>query len=212
MSSFNESVGLGYLKTNAIEFVKYPSHRFMPALQDCNFTLASTARRLQNRLLTYFFGKRTVIYKQSYWRKYWHLIYSSAATGLKCCYILSPRGGSRKRRTHGSSPSPLGLLSQAVHTKNSSAVCVGLRCIPNMMHTCFKSHHEKNDFLSITAATTNVRWAVSTPKGAAWTPVITCLRSSGTPAARWSRSTSRPQVLQCTHDLWPHIHSSLHTR
>ena len=25
MSSFNESVGLGYLKTNAIEFVKYPS-------------------------------------------------------------------------------------------------------------------------------------------------------------------------------------------
>lgn len=27
MSSFNESVGLGYLKTNAIEFVKYPSHR-----------------------------------------------------------------------------------------------------------------------------------------------------------------------------------------
>ncbi len=24
MSSFNESVGLGYLKTNAIEFVKYP--------------------------------------------------------------------------------------------------------------------------------------------------------------------------------------------
>ena len=25
MSSFNESVGLGYMKTNAIEFVKYPS-------------------------------------------------------------------------------------------------------------------------------------------------------------------------------------------
>lgn len=24
MSSFNESVGLGYLRTNAIEFVKYP--------------------------------------------------------------------------------------------------------------------------------------------------------------------------------------------
>lgn len=24
MSSFNESVGLGYLKTHAIEFVKYP--------------------------------------------------------------------------------------------------------------------------------------------------------------------------------------------
>lgn len=24
MSSFNESVGLGYLKTNALEFVKYP--------------------------------------------------------------------------------------------------------------------------------------------------------------------------------------------
>lgn len=40
------------------------------------------------------------------------------------------------------------------------ALCVwrgGLRCIPNMMHTCFKSHHEKNQFLSITAATTNVR-------------------------------------------------------
>lgn len=31
MSSFNESVGLGYLKTHAIEFVKYPfslSHYF----------------------------------------------------------------------------------------------------------------------------------------------------------------------------------------
>lgn len=25
MSSFNESVGLGYLKTHAIEFVKYPT-------------------------------------------------------------------------------------------------------------------------------------------------------------------------------------------
>lgn len=25
MSSFNESVGLGYLKTHAIEFVKYPN-------------------------------------------------------------------------------------------------------------------------------------------------------------------------------------------
>lgn len=27
MSSFNESVGLGYLKTHAIEFVKYPCAR-----------------------------------------------------------------------------------------------------------------------------------------------------------------------------------------
>lgn len=39
MSSFNESVGLGYLKTNAIEFVKYPSDRFMPALQDSSFII-----------------------------------------------------------------------------------------------------------------------------------------------------------------------------
>lgn len=39
MSSFNESVGLGYLKTNAIEFVKYPSHGFIPVLQNCSFTL-----------------------------------------------------------------------------------------------------------------------------------------------------------------------------
>jgi hypothetical protein len=28
MSSFNENTGLGYLKTQAIEFVKYPTHRW----------------------------------------------------------------------------------------------------------------------------------------------------------------------------------------
>lgn len=39
MSSFNESVGLGYLKTNAIEFVKYPSRGFIAVLQNCSFTL-----------------------------------------------------------------------------------------------------------------------------------------------------------------------------
>lgn len=72
--------------------------------------------------------------------------------------------------------------------------------------------HTYKKILSITAATTNVRWAVSTPKGAVWTPVITCLRSSGTLAARWSLSTSRPQVLQYTCDPWPHIYSFHYTQ
>lgn len=48
-------------------------------------------------------------------------------------------------RTHGFSASPVGLLSQAVHTKNRAVMCVRLRCLRNMMHTCFKSHHEKNN-------------------------------------------------------------------
>lgn len=34
MSSFNESVGLGYLKTNAIEFVKYPLVLLLHFAQD----------------------------------------------------------------------------------------------------------------------------------------------------------------------------------
>lgn len=34
MSSFNESVGLGYLKTNAIEFVKYPLALAVPHLSE----------------------------------------------------------------------------------------------------------------------------------------------------------------------------------
>lgn len=42
MSSFNESVGLGYLKTHAIEFVKYPftsSSHFStnPKISQCTF-------------------------------------------------------------------------------------------------------------------------------------------------------------------------------
>ncbi len=45
MSSFNESVGLGYLRTNAIEFVKYPlfgmltrvSYTFCPLKAKCWF-------------------------------------------------------------------------------------------------------------------------------------------------------------------------------
>lgn len=42
MSSFNESVGLGYLKTHAIEFVKYPftsSSHFStsPKIKQCTF-------------------------------------------------------------------------------------------------------------------------------------------------------------------------------
>lgn len=42
MSSFNESVGLGYLKTHAIEFVKYPftsSSHFStnPKINQCTF-------------------------------------------------------------------------------------------------------------------------------------------------------------------------------
>lgn len=50
MSSFNESVGLGYLKTNAIEFVKYPSHGSMSALQKCSFPLPWKPWRVQKGL------------------------------------------------------------------------------------------------------------------------------------------------------------------
>lgn len=100
--------------------------------------------------------------------------------------------------------SPMGHLTQAVHTKNS------LQSIWHThTHMCWNTHALIFflNFLSVSAATTNVRWAVSTPKGAGWTPVITCLRSSGTQAARWSHSTSRPQVPQhTTWDLWPHTH------
>ena len=102
-------------------------------------------------------------------------------------------------------------LTQAVHTKNSPAVCLTHTRTSTWMHThtCAGNTHALplfwKKFLSVSAATTSVRWAVSTPKGAGWTPVITCLRSSGTQAARWSHSTSRPQVPQHrTHDLWPH--------
>lgn len=114
MSSFNESVGLGYLKTNAIEFVKYPSHRFMPVLQDCSFTLPWTAWRMQKRLCWHIsLLKVTVTYKQSYWRKYWYLIYSSRATDLKCWYILSTLGGTRKKKTtRGTTTLSLNYLDQ----------------------------------------------------------------------------------------------------
>lgn len=104
-------------------------------------------------------------------------------------------------------------LTQAVHTKNSPAVCLTHTRTSTPMHTHTCAAHtcspsfKKNKFLSVSAATTSVRWAGSTPKGAGWTPVITCLRSSGTQAARWSHSTSRPQVPQhTTRDLWPHTY------
>lgn len=45
--------------------------------------------------LTSFFGKGTVIYDQTYWEKYLHLVDGSTATGLKGWCILSPPGGSR---------------------------------------------------------------------------------------------------------------------
>lgn len=122
-----------------------------------------------------------------------------AAVSLKCVALC----------THGYSP--VGLLSQAVHTKNSPAVCVADACV--QMHTWYT--HDLSlivkKFLSITAATTNVRWAVSIPKGVVWTPAITCLRSSGTPAARWSLSTFRPQVLQYTWPLTSHTLFPIHT-
>ncbi|KAI2652383.1 1-phosphatidylinositol 4,5-bisphosphate phosphodiesterase beta-4 [Labeo rohita] len=46
MSSFNESVGLGYLKTNAIEFVKYPltsAHNYPSALKRSGDTVLNDA-------------------------------------------------------------------------------------------------------------------------------------------------------------------------
>lgn len=47
MSSFNESVGLGYLKTNAIEFVKYPLIPPPRFAQDLNFV--GTAKQICRR-------------------------------------------------------------------------------------------------------------------------------------------------------------------
>lgn len=98
------------------------------------------------------------------------------------------------------SPLRWDCLTQAVHTKNSCTVCL----THTRTHMCWNTHVLPpfffQIFLSFSTATTSVRWAVSTPKAAGWTPVITCLRSSGTQAARWSRSTSRPQVPQ--HATW----------
>lgn len=51
MSSFNESVGLGYLKTNAIEFVKYPFASKCMKDMDVNY---SSNQSFQNRLLFLF--------------------------------------------------------------------------------------------------------------------------------------------------------------
>lgn len=101
-------------------------------------------------------------------------------------------------------------LTQAVHTKNSYAVCLAHTRTRTQIHSHTCARHNMLSlyffiFLSVSAATTSVRWAVSTPKEVGWTPVITCLRSSGTQAARWSHSTSRPQVPQhTTWDIWPH--------
>lgn len=130
------------------------------------------------------------------WSDVWHLelqIFGPYLLPLCCLGLWRGRCavGVCGQGAHGFSQSPMGLLSQAVHAKNNPAVCIKLRCTHDYTHAL---NLIVKKFLSISAVTTNVRWAVSTPKGAAWTPVITCLRSSGTLAARWSLSTSRPQV------------------
>lgn len=129
MSSFNESVGLGYLKTNAIEFVKYPSHSFMPVLQDCMlYITVNSMAYAEEVVLTYSLLKVTVIYKQSYRKKYWHLVYSCAATDLKCWYTLWTLGGTRNKMTWGS----VFNVHQPFYEiliKNVHARCCALHCL-----------------------------------------------------------------------------------
>ncbi|GAA6097893.1 1-phosphatidylinositol 4,5-bisphosphate phosphodiesterase beta-4 isoform X4 [Tachysurus ichikawai] len=50
MSSFNESVGLGYLKTNAIEFVKYPFASKMMISKDMDRPMYSYNKRQMSRI------------------------------------------------------------------------------------------------------------------------------------------------------------------
>lgn len=58
MSSFNESVGLGYLKTHAIEFVKYPLN------SSCQFYTNATNKQVYlSRFAVFHISKEKVAYR-----------------------------------------------------------------------------------------------------------------------------------------------------
>lgn len=145
MSSFNESVGLGYLKTHAIEFVKYPF-----SLSQCFSTNVANKQLMSVSRFTVFhvhigtrswlIGWRTVKWCEKYWKR--------QDMSMHFYYVIS-----------------FSLINFTV--------------------------------------TINDKWVGYTQREAEWIPVITCLKFSGTLAARWSHWTIRPQV--GSDDQWTSI-------
>lgn len=132
----------------------------------------------------------------SFWitNKRFSPVFQSGTSTITCRLLTSRWGWVTWRRTPSSSSS---ILFGLIYVEPTSDVIL-LPWSPNNPPTFTKTHNLclTSVFLSVQSATTNVRWVASTPKEAAWTPATTCLRSSGTPAARWSPSTSRLQVSQ----------------